>query len=731
MKKLISISAGVLLVFSMWANFAIAAPTPVIINPIIALDCTIAGTCAVYVNDDTYIGVQNGTKDYWFMSIDAAVSFVKGDADYNTIIIADGTYSPSTTSETLEWTFDSGDTWGSSKGIYIYGGYDSDWVRDVDANETIIDGEDTVSGAFSITDLKGKISGIQFTGMAGSFPAPIKINNSTGTSYNVVVESNEFYGNSGALGTTGVTATASGSNSVDIYSNIFRDNSAANASVISMSGDVDFYSNVVMNNDNDIYGSVYCIDGGALYNNYFLNNDGNYRIINLSGDCEAYNNSIVDNTVDNDSTYAVVSMANDNNVLANNLITHNAGEQPWVHISGDTSTVEYNALFNDNDPSSLTDGNVLCDPLYAGVVYNDPDDVKLGEGSECIDKGKDVGSMVSHDYYGTSRPLDGDDAGGAQYDPGAYEAPAVVAPATTAPTISGLGASPSTFSPDADGTDDSTEVTFDIDQNADVTVTVLDASDVEVVKLSDNLAMSAGSVSVDWDGKNASSDVVEDGTYKVKVDASNAGGDDTATVNVEVDNSEEPEPSEEGCGGYSDVPASHSDCDAIEYVQSIGAMTGNPDGTFEPMAYLQRDQVAKISLETYSLFNDSSDYCQGNDPFPDVPVAQWSYQYICRGVDLGMITGYLEGDDAGFYRPSRSVNRVEFLALILRNNSDTMPSTSSSSYDDVESGQWYSGYAKYSYDNSLFEGNDLKPTMFTKRVEVARVIYKLDQLGKL
>ena len=32
-----------------------------------------------------------------------------------------------------------------------------------------------------------------------------------------------------------------------------------------------------------------------------------------------------------------------------------------------------------------------------------------------------------------------------------------------------------------------------------------------------------------------------------------------------------------------------------------------------------------------------------------------------------MITGYKSGADAGFYRPARSVNRVEFLAMLLRN----------------------------------------------------------------
>ena len=184
------------------------------------------------------------------------------------------------------------------------------------------------------------------------------------------------------------------------------------------------------------------------------------------------------------------------------------------------------------------------------------------------------------------------------------------------------------------------------------------------------------------------------------------------------------------CAGFVDVSKTDSDCDAITYVKSIGAMTGNPNGTFEPDANLQRDQVAKISLETYNLFNAAQNYCSGN-PFPDVTTNAWSYQYICRGVELGMITGYAAGADAGYYRPARSVNRVEFLALILRNLNETMPSVNSSSYKDVEPGHWYSGYAKYSYDNSLFTGASLYPDRFVTRREVAKAIYQLHELNKI
>ncbi|MBU0667888.1 S-layer homology domain-containing protein, partial [Patescibacteria group bacterium] len=219
---------------------------------------------------------------------------------------------------------------------------------------------------------------------------------------------------------------------------------------------------------------------------------------------------------------------------------------------------------------------------------------------------------------------------------------------------------------------------------------------------------------------------------RAKDAAENTSGVSSLSFNItEGTPVEDTPPSEDLCAGFTDVAADDTDCEAIEYVKSTGAMTGNPDGTFDQDGLLQRDQIAKIVLETFGQFDIHENYCGGNDPFPDVTEDEWSYQYICRGVSLGMITGYLSGKDAGFYRLGRSVNNVEFLALLFRNLSDNMPDISSTSYADVETGQWYSGYAKYAKDNGLFTSTNLYPDNFISRGEVARVIFELHDLGKI
>jgi len=189
------------------------------------------------------------------------------------------------------------------------------------------------------------------------------------------------------------------------------------------------------------------------------------------------------------------------------------------------------------------------------------------------------------------------------------------------------------------------------------------------------------------------------------------------------------------CGQFTDIEPSHPDCPAIGYVWSIGAMTGYPDGSFRPEKILQRDEVSKISLKAFDLFLDGEDYCQETSPFPDVQLAgdsaAWSAHYVCRGVTLGMITGYKGGEDAGKFIPARLVNIAEFLALILRNLEEPMPSVNNYSYINVPAGQWYSSFFKFAYDNTLLESANTSPTDDVPRLQVAKILYKLHQLGKL
>jgi len=203
----------------------------------------------------------------------------------------------------------------------------------------------------------------------------------------------------------------------------------------------------------------------------------------------------------------------------------------------------------------------------------------------------------------------------------------------------------------------------------------------------------------------------------------------TTSIGISITSAAGPFTGSDSCVGYTDISALDPSCEAIRFASVIGAITGNPDKTFAPDNYLQRDQIAKIAINAFAKFDATIDYCAGTLPFIDVVQASWAYQHICRAKALGVVTGYLGGSDKGYYRPERYVNKAEFLAIMLRNLSETMPN--GASYNDVDPNEWFAGYAKFAQVNSLFEGTDLYPSQYTTRREVADTILKLQALGKL
>ncbi len=260
-------------------------------------------------------------------------------------------------------------------------------------------------------------------------------------------------------------------------------------------------------------------------------------------------------------------------------------------------------------------------------------------------------------------------------------------------------------------------------QNAvNITATVYPKSTPSKVVMTWKGSNNPGDNKIIWDGLDDTyHKFVNPGDYQFKIAVASPSETQTLDFVIKVDN----------CAGYNDVKTTDKDCKAITYVKSLGAMTGYTNGNFGPDDTLYRDQIAKIVLTTFKLFDPKQDYCLGKSPFPDVPAAEWSYQYICRGKDLKIITGYLSGVETGLYLPHQTVNRAEFLALVLRNLSNAMPPLSSTSYDDVPANQWFSGYAKFAYTHNLFAHPKLYPNNATLRREVARVIYTLHSQGEL
>jgi hypothetical protein len=184
------------------------------------------------------------------------------------------------------------------------------------------------------------------------------------------------------------------------------------------------------------------------------------------------------------------------------------------------------------------------------------------------------------------------------------------------------------------------------------------------------------------------------------------------------------------CADYKDVNEVDPNCDTYKYLKEAKIITGYADGTLRPNDQLKRNEMTKILLEASGNFDTNADYCKGKNPFPDVTKNDWAYQYVCRGKELGMITGYKAGKDKGKFKSTNSMNRAEFLALFARITKKEMP-TEGDLYEDVGPKTWFSSYARFAKKNNLYSGTHFYPNTPVSRSEGGYVLHHLHNLGMI
>lgn len=218
------------------------------------------------------------------------------------------------------------------------------------------------------------------------------------------------------------------------------------------------------------------------------------------------------------------------------------------------------------------------------------------------------------------------------------------------------------------------------------------------------------------------------GTYEMQVTAKDLVTNVEATPlkrNVNVVNV-----ADDSCAGYKDIKATDKNCDAVEWLKKSEIMTGQGNGDyFDGISPLNRAEVSKISLEAYNQYNANTNYCNGDNPFPDVDDQAWYGDYVCRGVAIKMITGYTAGIYAGLFKPANEVTVVEMMSLLLRPLNKAMPA--GCSYTLLDCNAWYSGPALFAKNNGYYPGQALSPTKEASRFEVAQFLYALHLDGKI
>jgi N-acetylmuramoyl-L-alanine amidase len=103
----------------------------------------------------------------------------------------------------------------------------------------------------------------------------------------------------------------------------------------------------------------------------------------------------------------------------------------------------------------------------------------------------------------------------------------------------------------------------------------------------------------------------------------------------------------------------------IEEAIGLGFAGGFPDGTYQPLAGLTREQLVSLILEALRRLpnvNLTLPTTALGAPYPDVESGRWSAAKIQFARDRQIVSGY----DDGSFRPSQVVKRSELIAMLRR-----------------------------------------------------------------
>ena len=109
--------------------------------------------------------------------------------------------------------------------------------------------------------------------------------------------------------------------------------------------------------------------------------------------------------------------------------------------------------------------------------------------------------------------------------------------------------------------------------------------------------------------------------------------------------------------GYKDVDASNVNQEAIEVLQTVGIMTGDQNGNFNPDGSITRNEMAVVMAHLLKL---DYDYFRGTNPFTDVP--EWAAPYVAACAANGVVAGIGNGQYGG----NNKVTAAEASLMIMK-----------------------------------------------------------------
>ncbi len=163
---------------------------------------------------------------------------------------------------------------------------------------------------------------------------------------------------------------------------------------------------------------------------------------------------------------------------------------------------------------------------------------------------------------------------------------------------------------------------------------------------------------------------------------------------------------------------------AKDYINTLyydDIVSGYGDGRFGPDDKLTRAQIVKIALLAF----DHTEENNGENPFTDLTLSDWYFNYVLAAAEQEIVTGY---NDKTF-RPNAEVTRAEALKIVLTAGGLTQFPSVIPNFTDVDTvADWFAKYTAYAKTSGLISGYEdgtFRGNQGITRAEVCKIVVEL------
>jgi hypothetical protein len=158
----------------------------------------------------------------------------------------------------------------------------------------------------------------------------------------------------------------------------------------------------------------------------------------------------------------------------------------------------------------------------------------------------------------------------------------------------------------------------------------------------------------------------------------------------------------------------------IEYLATLGVVTGYPDQSFKPFGKVTRAELSALLMR----IKTEEEYLPPTLIFKDVPYQHWAFKYInILAASGGIVKGYPDGT----FRPKGQITRAEGVSMMARFDSLPLGRVYELPYADVPGRHWAIGEITAAKDNGylLYLGEGpFVPNLALTRGEAAEILYR-------